>query len=319
MRRPARYAAVAATLLSLAACELAEVTTASSANVVVVEAVLRVGETQQRILLHRPPGASGATQVEKSDVVVIGPGGREIPFAAAPLQQCADLTRLPDNLAVRASCFTSAPADSGFVRPGAVYELRIRTAEGGSITGRTHVPGDFGLVPPLPTRDSATCLLPPRTLLPLVWTPAEGAWVYVAEVSIRGLRQALTGSGIDVSDIPDPLELTGLAISREDTMLVLPSEIGVFQRSKYDAALLLALQQGFPEGVNVSVTLAAADRNYVNAVRGGTFNPSGNVRISSVSGDGIGVFGSVVPRRLRVFVRQDAGGGLEPCLSAGSR
>ena len=38
--------------------------------------------------------------------------------------------------------------------------------------------------------------------------------------------------------------------------------------------------------------------------RGG-FNPSGNVRISSVVGDGVGVFGSLVPRRL--FMRVGTG------------
>jgi hypothetical protein len=43
----------------------------------------------------------------------------------------------------------------------------------------------------------------------------------------------------------------------------------------------------------------------VNAVRGGGFNPSGNVRISSVVGDGVGVFGSIFPRDLQIQVGDD--------------
>jgi len=61
--------------------------------------------------------------------------------------------------------------------------------------------------------------------------------------------------------------------------------------------------------------VAAADRNYVNAVRGGGFNPSGPVRVSSVVGDGIGTFGSLVP--LRLFVVVGTGGEeVPPCPSA---
>ena len=46
--------------------------------------------------------------------------------------------------------------------------------------------------------------------------------------------------------------------------------------------------------------IAAADRNYVNWVRRGAFNPSGIVRVPSLHGDGTGVFGSVVRKRFTV-------------------
>ena len=49
------------------------------------------------------------------------------------------------------------------------------------------------------------------------------------------------------------------------------------------------------------MSIAAADRNYVNWVRGGNFNPSGQVRVPSVRGDGTGVFAATVVRSLRVF------------------
>jgi hypothetical protein len=48
--------------------------------------------------------------------------------------------------------------------------------------------------------------------------------------------------------------------------------------------------------------VAAADRNYINGVRGGSFNPSGPVRISSVVGDAVGVFGSLVPLHASIII-----------------
>ncbi|MBD0319449.1 MAG: hypothetical protein ICV87_03885, partial [Gemmatimonadetes bacterium] len=85
---------------------------------------------------------------------------------------------------------------------------------------------------------------------------------------------------------------------------------------QYDNAALTALQSGFPDGVSVHLVVAAADRNYVNGVRGGSFNPSGPVRVSSVTGDGVGVFGSLVPLYVHIRVLTEAaarGAGLEYC------
>jgi hypothetical protein len=56
--------------------------------------------------------------------------------------------------------------------------------------------------------------------------------------------------------------------------------------------------------------ISATDRNYVNWVRGGNFNPSGVVRVPSVGGDGIGVFASTVTRTFEVVVNPDPAGGL---------
>lgn len=50
--------------------------------------------------------------------------------------------------------------------------------------------------------------------------------------------------------------------------------------------------------------MAAGDRNYVNWVRGGNFNPSGQVRVPSIVGDGTGVFASLVSRE-RILVTRD--------------
>ena len=175
--------------------------------------------------------------------------------------------------------------------------------DGGVIRGVTTVPGDFRLTTlPFTSFEStdAECWLPPATTYEVRWTRAAGAWAYVAPMRVLGLRPILAERGI--IDAPDPLDLQGLAVSAEDTTLVLPDEFGVFERFQYDQDVLRALQGGFPGGVTVVLMVAAADRNYVNGIRGGRFNPSGPVRISSVVGDGVGVFGSLVPLYVRIAV-----------------
>jgi hypothetical protein len=54
--------------------------------------------------------------------------------------------------------------------------------------------------------------------------------------------------------------------------------------------------------VIADVTIAAADRNYVNWERGGNFNPSGLIRVASIRGDGTGTFGSMVTHRVVIHV-----------------
>jgi hypothetical protein len=116
-----------------------------------------------------------------------------------------------------------------------------------------------------------------------------------------------------VADTPNvPLRLQGLAFTALDTTLVLPGELGLFDR--FDVVLhpiLVALSAGLPEGVSGTVVVAAADRNYVNWVRGDSFNPSGPVRVPSVRGDGTGVFASMSTARFQLQVVR--GGTLPPC------
>ncbi|CAN5200520.1 hypothetical protein BH23GEM4_BH23GEM4_08620 [soil metagenome] len=277
-------------------CTIADVTIASGEDIPVVEAVLRTGNARQLILLHRSVGSGSGVEERGAIVIVRTPEGREIRFQEERLQAPAlSACGFSTDSEARGTCYLSPAEVTGFVVPGAVYELEVTTVRGERLRGRTVVPGSFGwtFVPPPPPGQVSVCDVPARQLVPLTWTRSVGARSYVAEISIGGLRDALAGSGIPAEEIPDPLELSGLAISETDTTLIVPSEFGLFERFDLDQRLLRVLQEGFPPGAESFLALAAADQNYVNAVRGGSFNPSGPVRISSVVGDGEGVFGSL--------------------------
>jgi hypothetical protein len=146
--------------------------------------------------------------------------------------------------------------------------------------------------------------------LPLVWTRSEGAWSYQIVAQFSDLAEGLRERG--VADPPDELDLIGLAVGGADTTIVFPGEFGVFDRFSVDRDLLLALAEGLPNGSRADIVFAAGDRNYVNWVRGGSFNPSGQVRVPSVSGEGTGVFGSLVVHR-KSLLAEDDGSGLPSC------
>jgi hypothetical protein len=195
------------------------------------------------------------------------------------------------------SCY-AAESVATPIRPGETYQLRVRTAAG-ELTGTTRVPDALELRQP----QARECALPPDTTLELRWRPAAGAWVYEVEARFTDIFPALVKLGV-VADTPNvPLRLQGLAVTAGDTTLLLPSELGLFDR--FDATLhpiLVALGGGLPDGVSADVVVAAADRNYVNWVRGDSFNPSGPVRVPSVRGAGTGVFGSFSSARFRIRV-----------------
>jgi hypothetical protein len=301
-----------AATLAAAGCELTEVTTADSRDVLVVEAVLRPDRQVQEVLLHRTLKGSIIPGEADARVRVRTEDGREIPFSPAALENCLSgdsrLLRGDDTLRVQASCYRS-PAGGGersWVVPGRSYELLVETTRGERVRGTTRVPGSFdlrGLRRALrdPSTGERRCFLPPQTEMNLTWSTSSGAWAYLTEMEVYGLRRVLGGSGIET--IPDPLRLVGVSVSESDTTVVVPTEVGVFDRFSYDQQLLRAIQGGFPPDVQVHILVAAADRNFVNGVRGGQFNPSGSVRVPSVVGDGVGVFGSIVPLRLVMDVR----------------
>jgi hypothetical protein len=257
------------------------------------------------VVLHRSlqgelvRGEPGAT------VTLTGPDGDVVPLPQLPLEFCAGSVspELTDSLSVAATCYATDFADRERVRAGETYELEVVTRGGERVRGRTTVPGEFEFRSPVTQGEFFFCALPERTNLPLVWTRSKGAWSYLATMEVMGLRAALEGTGIEA---PERLELTGLAISESDTTLVIPADFGLFELTNVPTELLVYLQNGFPPGVSVRLRLAALDRNYVNAIRGGSFNPSGPIRLSTVVGDGVGVFGSYVAHELFIVVETTA-------------
>lgn len=279
----------------LAACDLQEITVAESDDFVVAEITLRAGDTVQYAFLHRTlqTGSSGA--VDGAVVEVTDASGAVLPFAKTDQADC-----LSDDITNAAgTCYASTRADYS-IKPGQTYSLRIRLPDGGVMTSVTRVPSGFQLTRPT----VPVCSLAPNTVLPIAWTVSDDAWVYVSETLLNNLTPALSAQGITLDE--DPLLLFGLSFSNQDTTILFPTQFGLFQR--FDEGLtaaLIAIQRGLPPGVVADVTVAAADRNYVNWERGGNFNPSGLIRVASVRGAGTGTFGSIVPRRF--VARTDTG------------
>lgn len=316
--------AVVAGVLALGGCELAEVTIPDGEDVLIVEAILDAGEAVQQILLHRALNGRVVGGEEGARVRVRRGDGLEVVFAAAETSACAYVdpgyTTEPDPIEVRATCYISPEAAGEWVAPGERYELLIETARGQRLHGRTTVPGHFaplGLSPEAsrPPGEVGHCVLPPDSAFTLHWSVAAGAVAYMTHMRVSGVRDALPGSKIP--NLPDVVELYGVSITERDTSIVVPGEVGVMEIGKYPTDLMLALRRGFPDGVHVRLTIGAMDRNYVTAVRGDNFNPSGLVRVSSIAGDGVGVFGSLVPYALEVTVSGagDGDGGVG-CLAA---
>jgi len=295
-------------------CSLEKVVIAPGDDLLVVEAVLRTDRADQVVLLHRTldgtqdPGEPGA------QVTLQREGGQTLVLREAEPGACLSVDPVyvrEDSLLVNATCYTTAgsrippPGETlpPFVVPGATYRLVVRTTRGEEALGRTRVPGAYTLRGPLePVGGTSSCVLPPDTNFTVRWSQADSTWSYLARMEITGLPAALRARGQNVS-VPDPFELLGLSVSQADTTVVLPREFGVFDRFTGDTEFLKQLQVGLPPGVGVKVIVAAADRNYVNGVRGGRFNPSGQARISSIAGDGIGVFASMVPLLATMNVR----------------
>ncbi len=293
---------------SLGACELKEVAIVEVEDVVIAEVYIQIGDgtvTDSRALafLHRTVGGQGPGfhPVPGARVVVTRARGTSFEFAATGLETCA--TALP--IEGDGSCYWLAPGTAELFQPGDELELVVELPDGSRLTSATRVPDDFSLV----ALDGRTpCVLPPETPLEVRWGRSAGAWAYINETEIWGLRAALEARGITVDD--DPLELLGLSVSAQDTSIVFPGEFGVFNRFELDQGLATALQRGLPEGTTAAVTISAADRNYVNWVRGGNFNPSGQVRVPSLLGSGTGVFAATVTRSFRVVVNPDPDGGV---------
>jgi len=294
----------------LAGCELEEVSLTEPRSVLVAEVYARVGEGVDDVVgfLQWSLGSVGAPDLTGAEVRVTGPKGLTIPLFATASEVCLSGDLVGE---VEGACFQAPPTVEGALLPGNRIEVEIRTGDGRVLQGGAALPGRFELIRPgVP----GPCALPPGVPLELLWSRSGGAWAYTGEAVLSGLREAMALRGVELEE--DSVTLVGLSISEADTTLVFPQEFGVFDRFDLDRDLALALQEGLPAGVEALVVVSALERNYVNWVRGGNFNPSGPVRVPSLRGDGTGVFGGAVRKVFRV-VGGTEGPGLPSCLPGG--
>lgn len=293
----------------LSACELEEITVVDVEEVVLAEVYANVAtdfaDNQLLALLHQTVGSEDVDAAEAGLVgaritVRRASDGLTIRLRNAAITDCLEVARddLPE------ACFRADSADASRLRPRDLLTLDIELVDGARMEGETRVPGSFE-IPGVPPQ----CRLAPDTLFRILWTRAEGAWAYVNETAVSGLPDALRSEGIVLRE--DPLYLLGLSVSATDTTTTFPSEFGVFNRFDLDQQVAVRLQRGLPAEVSAEITVTAVDRNYVNWARGGNFNPSGQVRVPSLRGDGSGVFASTVGRRLLITTAR--GSGLPAC------
>lgn len=294
-RRRALSALALLGVVGTAGCELSEVSVAEPEPFAVVEAYLFAFTPDQHVAIHAG-GSADSAYVADAIVTLTGPDGAVTRFARAAAPDCFDASYGPGDRPF--ACYATVPDPAAVVpTPGSTYRLDVTLSNGESLTGETTVPADFRLV--LPDADTlAVCRLPADTSLTVLWTRAPGTPAYILDLQLLNLDEVLADRGVDVPAAP--LTLRGLSIGSEDTTIVLPDEFGVFDRFNLDAAILFALRGGLPAGLHARIGVAAADRNYVNWVRGGDFNPSGTVRVPSLRGDGTGVVASLTTRQLGI-------------------
>lgn len=293
--RAAGVAGVVVACALASGCELQEITVVDFEDVVVAEVYVTVREpaTESSLMafLHGAfaGGRSDSRSFDDALVRVTRGAGLVLDLAVAPMQECVDT--LPDS--ATGTCFLADPSQVALLGPGDALDLEITLGSGaGTVLGALTLPGDFAL-----TGLGGQCRIVPDTTLDVRWSRSADAWAYINETRIDGLAAALAPEGIEAED---PLYLLGLSISASDTLIVFPSEFGVFDRFDLDQDLAVRLQRGLPDGTRAVVSIAAVERNYVNWVRGGNFNPSGLVRVASLRGAATGVFGGVVERTFSV-------------------
>jgi hypothetical protein len=241
-------------------------------------------------------GSVGPSDLADAEIHITGPNGLTFPLFPTASSECLSAELAGE---VGGACFRASPLEEGVLQPGDRIEVEIRTEDGGALQGGAVLPGSFSLIRPA---SEERCALAPGLLLEFLWSRSEGAWAYVGEAVLWGLREAMASRGVELEK--DSVTLVGLSISDRDTTLVFPGEFGVFERFDLDRELALALQEGLPPGAEARVVVSALERNYVNWVRGGNFNPSGPVRVPSLRGDGTGVLGGAVRKVVRIVGSQ---------------
>ena len=288
-------------VLALAGCSIQETLIVELEDLVVAEVHVEIGGALlggNRVMafLHRTLG----TSVPGARVVITRGGTSSVELQEADQDACYQ----DRNKRTRGTCYVASQQVADGFQPGEQLELTIELSHGRTLRSATTIPGEFTLTG---IEDGSRCLLPVDTPLTVQWSSSSDTWAYIGETLIVGLESSLSGTVASANEA-DSLWLLGLSLSASDTTIVFPTEFGIFQRFDLDAEIAAQLQKGLTPGTQASVTVTAANRNYVNWARGGNFNPSGRVSIPSVTGDGTGVFGASVTRTFEMVVNPDSSG-----------
>ena len=288
-------------VLASVGCGIQETLIVELEDLVVAEVHVQIGGAflgGNRVMafLHRTLG----TSVPGARVVITRGGTSSVELQEADENAC----RQERPKRTRGTCYLSSQEAADEFVPGEQLELTIELTQGRTLRSATTVPGGFTLIG---IEDGSRCLLPPDTPLTIRWSRSNGTWAYISETLIIGLESSVMGTVASPNEL-DSLWLLGLSLSASDTTIVFPTEFGIFERFDLDAEVAAQLQKGLTPGSRASVTVTAADRNYVNWARGGNFNPSGRILIPSVTGDGTGVFGATVTRTFETVVNPDSSG-----------
>jgi hypothetical protein len=296
----ARAWIVLVALVAAGACGLQDLTLVEAEDMVVADVYVELsggtrGESRATAWLHHTleNGFPSSMPVPGARVVVKGVGGLVVPLSETADSVCVSSTPVTRS----GSCYAADTALVARIKPGDALQVEISLPGGGSLRGASTVPGDFRLLTP---PAGPICGLEAYTPLETRWTRSGGAWAYVSETQISGLRKALAPRSISVPG--EPFYMRGLSMSAADTTVVFPGGLGYVERFEVDRDLWDALQEGLPWSTDSRVTITAADRNYVNWNRMENFNPSGLVRVPSLRGDGTGVFATSVTRSFRAIV-----------------
>jgi len=227
--------------------------------------------------------------------VVVRAGSEEFQLEETAQESC--VVDAPDIVA--GTCYLLEDERTASITPGVRLELEISLPSGGSLWSEVTIPGDFDIVSP----QDKLFLLPESTTFQAVWTKSQGACAYVNETLVTGLSKSL-----DLDPDDDAFEILGVSATELDTTATFPDEFGTFSRFELRSEVNQALTGGLPKGARAEIVLVAVEQNYVNWARGERgFNPVGEVRIPSISGDGTGVFGASVTRRFQVLTEDDGG------------
>lgn len=277
----------ACAMLVVAACTFDEKTVALPAPQVVVHAVLDPGGVEQEVLVERsltgtvdvrdnqrfdpedPINSGGGIPIGGCDVTVTGPDGVFTGEEAVLAGRPADYHT--GRYILRSPTLQLGPRIP--LRPGARYELRVRTPDGTVVTGSTVIPNGTAFLP--------TTRLDPfnrdRDSLRLGWRPVAGARSYLLRVE--------TPFG-------------AFLLFNDSTSVTLHGDLRNYFAS--------SLEHVFIPGFRQRVTLAAVDTNFFDYYRSRNDPFTGSGIINRLQG-GIGLFGAALTVNARTLdVVQDA-------------